>query len=105
MASHAAWKGHDGTARLLGALSSSAAVEASMNAGSWAALLCLHELVADRIAHQGSGRGQIELAHHRCPVRLHCLEAYIEKLGDLFVRVPLGNQLHHAALSVCKRRS
>ena len=36
-------------------------------------------------------------------VRLHGLEAYVEKAGDLFVRVSFGDQLDHAALSVRKR--
>ena len=47
----------------------------------------------------------MKLAHDRRPVRLHGFETYSEDSGDLFVRVPLGDQLHHTAFPVGESRS
>ena len=49
----------------------------------------LHKLVADCIAYQCSGGGQIELAHHCGSMRLHRLEAQPEDACNLFVGVAL----------------
>ena len=63
-------------------------------------LLRFHDLVTDRVPHQSSRRGKIELAHHSRAMRLHRLEAYAEKQRNLLVRMTFGDQLNHAALSV-----
>jgi hypothetical protein len=62
----------------------------------------LHQLVADRIAHESGGRGELELAHDRRAMRLDRLDAYAEERADFPVGVALGNQLDDTALSIGK---
>ena len=70
-----------------------------------AALLRLHDFVANGVPHQGSRRGKMELAHNSRAMRLHSLEGYNEKQRDLLVRMAFGDQLHHFSLSISKYRS
>jgi hypothetical protein len=43
----------------------------------------LHELVADRVANQGSERGEGKIAHSGCAVSLNRLDVDIEKARHL----------------------
>ena len=47
--------------------------------------LRLDELIANSVAHQGSGRREVELAHDGGAVRLDGFEADVEDASDLFV--------------------
>src|SRR4051812_14673116 len=60
---------------------------------------CLDELVADCVADEPGCRRDVELPHRRCPVRLDSLETDGEKIRDLLVRAPLGNELHDRLLA------
>ena len=57
-------------------------------------LLGLHQLVADGIADDCSGRSDIELAHRRRTVRFDRLDADIENLSHFPVAVTLRDQLN-----------
>ena len=47
--------------------------------------LRLDELVPNSVAHQLSGRRELELAHHGCPVRLDGFDADVEEVSNLLV--------------------
>ena len=64
-----------------------------------------NELIANRVANQGSRGGEIELAHDGRAVCFDGLEAYVENAGDLSIPVTFGNELRNAALTVRERRS
>src|SRR5262249_42178748 len=67
--------------------------------------LWFDNLVADGITHETRGRGQIEFPHDRRAMGFHRLEADVENVGDLLVRVTFSDQLHHATFAVGQRRS
>src|SRR4029079_3515837 len=58
----------------------------------------LYELVADCIAYQCSGGGEIELVHNSGPMCLHRFEAQPENACNLLVGVPLRDYLDDLAL-------
>src|SRR3954452_20031217 len=63
------------------------------------ATLRLGETPADRIAHELHAIAHAELAQQVGPVRLDGLLGQVQRLGDLLVRVGLGDQLEHLLLA------
>ena len=67
--------------------------------------LTLDDLVTNGVADQVTHRVQIQLYHDVGPVRLHCLNADVQGVGDFFVGFPLGHQLQDLPLSLAELAS
>src|SRR4051812_25339468 len=61
--------------------------------------LCLGETPADRVTHQLDAIAHAELAQQVRAVGLHGLLRQVQRLGDLLVRVGLGDQLQALLLA------
>ena len=61
-----------------------------------ASLLRLHELVADRVTHERADEERLSLRMMVRAMRLHGLDADVEKLADLLVRMSFGDELDHS---------
>src|SRR5205823_4402845 len=66
--------------------------------GSGGSLFGLHEAHADRKAHQAGNVVDVQPLHELHAMRLYGLDADVQRVGDLFGRLALGDQLQDLAL-------